>query len=119
MKAALFACTLPLFLAGAVEAMPLVPSAPAGLPIVQVQLRCDQNSCIDQRTGVYTASTCDYRGCRPSSGPVGRIGGYGQDYRYSRGRGYDDGYDRGRGYGYDDRRFRGPRQNSGSAYGRW
>lgn len=106
MKAALFTFALPLFAAGAAEAMPLAPSAPAGLPIVQVQLRCDQNSCIDQRTGVYTASTCDYRGCRPSSGPVGRIGGNGQDHRFSRGRGYgyDGGYDRPRGYGYQGRR---------------
>lgn len=104
MKAALFALTLPLLAVGAAEAMPLAAPTPATLPITQVQLRCDQNSCIDQRTGVYTASTCDYRGCRPSSGPVGRIGGYGQDYRYKRSHGYDDGYYRQRDYGYYGRR---------------
>lgn len=106
MKTALIAFALPLLMAGVAEAMPVAPSPSAGLPIGQVQLRCDQNSCIDQRTGTYTASTCDYRGCRPSSGPVGRIGPNGQDYRFSRGRGYgyDDGYYRPRGYGYPGRR---------------
>jgi hypothetical protein len=104
MKAALFAFALPLFAANSAGAMPLAPFAPTSPPITQVQMRCDVNSCIDQRTGVYTESTCDYRGCRPSSGPRGRIGGYGQDYRYSRGRDYDDGYYRRRDYGYYGRR---------------
>lgn len=43
--------------------------------ITQVQLQCTAASCIDPRTGVYTQSTCDRYGCRPISGPVGRIGG--------------------------------------------
>jgi len=110
MKAVLFAAALPLiFAASGSHAMPL-PAAPiAPLPIEQVQMRCDQNSCIDQRSGVYTESACDRRGCYPSSSPRGRVGGYGgyggygQDERPYRGRrGYDDdggGY-RGRG-GYD------------------
>jgi hypothetical protein len=77
--------------------MPALPvEAPSG--IVQVQLQCSPQSCIDPRTGIYTQSTCDRYGCRPSSGPVGRIGGpqpgYGGGYdddRPRRRRGWDDG----------------------------
>lgn len=98
-------------LTGSALAMPALPlQAPAG--IVQVQLKCSPQSCIDPRTGVYTQSTCDQFGCRPSSGPVGRVGGgqpgYGGGYggydddRPRRRRDWDDGgrrgYDRG---GYD------------------
>ncbi|MGX1787305.1 hypothetical protein ACWIGM_11225 [Bosea sp. NPDC055332] len=105
MKTALFALALPLFAASAAVAMPLAAPAPVASPIEQVQMRCDQNSCIDLRTGVYTKSGCDRRGCYPISGPRGQIGAYGQDYRYSRGRDYDDGYYRRRDYygrrGYD------------------
>jgi hypothetical protein len=103
MKAALFALALPLLAAGGAQAMPLAAPAPAGLPIEQVQMQCDYNRCIDVRTGVYTQSTCNRRGCFPLGGPRGQIGAYGEDNRYYRRRGYDDGY---YGGGY----YRGPRQ---------
>lgn len=65
--------------------------------IVEVQLQCTAASCIDPRTGVYTQSTCDRYGCRPISGPVGRIGG--SAYGAPPPRQWDDGgYGRG-GYG--------------------
>lgn len=108
----LAACTLA-GLTGAAFAMPALPlQAPAG--IVQVQLQCSPQSCIDPRTGVYTQSTCDRYGCRPSSGPVGRLGGpqpgYGGGYDDDRprrryggnpyaGQSYDGGYGGGRSYG--------------------
>ncbi|MEN5084815.1 hypothetical protein ABE438_20220 [Bosea sp. TWI1241] len=60
------------FPAGVPAGVPALPAAPSG--IVQVQMQCTPQSCIDPRTGVYTQSTCDARGCRPSSGPVGRLG---------------------------------------------
>lgn len=52
-----------------------VPAMQIGYGITEVQLQCTTASCIDPRTGVYTQSTCDRYGCRPSSGPVGRLGG--------------------------------------------
>lgn len=103
-------------LIGAALAMPAMPlQAPAS--IVQVQLQCSPQSCVDPRTGVYTQSTCDRYGCRPISGPVGRVGGpqrgYGGDYDDDRprrryggnpydgnpyaGQSYDGGYRGGRG----------------------
>jgi hypothetical protein len=112
MRALAIAALVALGPAGAALALPALPlEAPAG--IVQVQLQCTPASCIDPRTGVYTESTCDYRGCRPSSGPVGRLGGAQRGYGGGHGGGYDDdppprrrrdwddggrGYDRG-GYG--------------------
>jgi hypothetical protein len=94
MRAALFA--------GTAQAMPFPAPAPAGLPIEQVQMQCDYNRCIDVRTGVYTQSTCNRRGCFPLGGPRGQIGPYGEDNRYYRRRGY-----------YDDGYYRGPRQYRG------
>ncbi|MGL4497133.1 MAG: hypothetical protein ACRCUX_15080 [Beijerinckiaceae bacterium] len=35
-------------------------------------LRCDHNGCTDLRTGAITMSSCNYRGCYPTSGPVAR-----------------------------------------------
>jgi len=108
MRALALAACLFTGLTGAALAMPALPvEAPSG--IVQVQLQCSPQSCIDPRTGIYTQSTCDRYGCRQSSGPVGRIGGgqpgYGGGYdddRPRRRRDWDDGgrrgYDRG-GYG--------------------
>lgn len=62
-------------------------------------LRCTPSSCIDTRTGNYTESVCDYRGCRPGSGVVGRLGPGGYDSKYDprysdygRYRGYRSGY---------------------------
>lgn len=66
-------------------ASPLTPQR----GVTPVQLQCSPASCVDPRTGVYTQSTCDRYGCRPISGPVGRVGGPGPAYRG----GYDDGYD--------------------------
>lgn len=109
MRAALFAFALPLLAAGTAQAMPFQAPAPAGLPIEQVQMQCDYNRCIDVRTGVYTQSTCNRRGCFPLGGPRGQIGPYGEDNRYYRRRHYDDGY----GGGYGDGYYRGPRQYRG------
>jgi hypothetical protein len=36
-----------------------------------VQLVCNPSRCIDPRTGAFTQSVCDYRGCRPSGGVIG------------------------------------------------
>lgn len=80
-------------------AWPVAPSPPqAGA--TPIQLQCTTASCIDLRTGVYTQSTCDMYGCRPSSGPVGRLGGgpgYGYGYGYGPPRSpvYRGGYRRG------------------------
>lgn len=81
------------------NALPLA-QMPISSGITEVQLQCTAASCIDPRTGVYTQSTCDRYGCRPISGPVGRIGGGGgyggRDYG---GRGYGDSGDYRGGYG--------------------
>ena len=61
------------------------PAPAATAPIVRVQLVCDPSRCIDPRTGAYTQSGCDYRGCYPISGVVGYTNpGYGDDPRYWR-----------------------------------
>lgn len=95
-------------------AMPVMPS-PAGPAAMLIQLQCTPQSCIDPRTGVYTQSTCDRYGCRPSSGPVGRIGPGGGGYGYGPPPGpppgprYDRGYggrDYGGGGGFDCNRSR-------------
>lgn len=113
MRALALAACLATGLAGPALALPAAPLAAPG-PIVQVQLQCTPQSCIDPRTGVYTQSTCDRYGCRPIGGAVGRLGGPQRGYggydddppprrRYGgnpyAGQGYDDGYGGGRGYG--------------------
>ncbi len=61
------------------------PALAAQAPIVHVQLVCNPSRCIDPRTGAYTQSGCDYRGCYPTSGVVGYTNpggaGYGGGYR--------------------------------------
>lgn len=64
------------FWAAQANALPITAMQVAS-GITQVQLQCTAASCIDPRTGVYTQSTCDRYGCRPISGPVGRVGGGG------------------------------------------
>lgn len=54
-----------------------IPAIQTASSVTEVQLQCTAASCIDPRTGVYTQSTCDRYGCRPISGPVGRVGGGG------------------------------------------
>ena len=88
--------------AGSASALPRGAEINAPSNVVQVQMRCDASRCIDQRTGVYTQSTCDRYGCRPQGGPVGRVGGPGRGY----GGGYDD-RPRRRGWDDDDRSYRG------------
>lgn len=61
---------------GAASAAPV--SAPGHAPVsfdpVQsVQYVCDQFRCLNPRTGAYTQSGCNRRGCYPSSGIVGYI----------------------------------------------
>lgn len=54
------------------SAAPLAGTAPRPDNLVrQVQLECNNLRCLDPRTGAYTQSTCNARGCRPSSGIVG------------------------------------------------
>ncbi len=48
--------------------------------IVSVQLVCSNMNCHDPRTGYYTYSGCNYRGCYPTSGFIGRLPGYGDGY---------------------------------------
>ena len=61
---------------------------PTPRPLIEVQLRCDPSRCIDPRTGAYTQSGCDARGCYPISGIVGYTNpeslGYGSGYPYHR-----------------------------------
>lgn len=107
MRALALAACLFTGLSGAAFAMPAAPIEAPGA-IVQVQLQCSPQSCIDPRTGIYTQSTCDRYGCRPISGPVGRLGGpqpsYGGGYGGAQpyyGGGYDDDRPRRR-RGWDD-----------------
>ena len=61
---------------------------PTQRPLVEVQLRCDPSRCIDPRTGAYTQSGCNRRGCYPISGIVGYTDperlGYGSSDPYRR-----------------------------------
>ena len=71
--------------------------------IVPVQLVCDPRRCIDPRTGAYTQSGCNRRGCYPISGIVGyerSRGGAGRGYGRPRDYQEDDDYD------YEPRRRR-------------
>jgi hypothetical protein len=84
-----------LLLCGAFGGARAGPFGPALIPersmVIAVRLVCDPNRCIDPRTGAYTSSSCDYRGCRPSSGIVGYTnpgGSYGYGYGYGGGPGY-------------------------------
>lgn len=89
--------------AGAASALPRGLEIDAPSDLIQVQMRCDASRCIDQRTGVYSQSTCDRYGCRPLGGPVGRVGGSGRGYDGGPRGGYDGGYeDRPRRRGWDD-----------------
>ncbi|MGO4674807.1 hypothetical protein AB4Z40_18090 [Bosea sp. 2YAB26] len=102
-KATLSLGLLAAFAAGNAAAMPLPAPGETGLPLTLAQMRCNEFRCINPRSGVYTESTCDYRGCYPSSRPRGRLGPYGEDYRFGRRRlDDDDDYPRYRGY----RRYR-------------
>ena len=67
----------------------------------QIRFECNQNRCLDTRSGAYTASTCDWNGCRPSSGVVGYTDPRTspQHPRYE-GYGYRRGPEYRRGYGY-------------------
>ena len=49
-------------------------------------MRCTPNSCIDTQSGYCTQSHCDYNGCQPLGGVVGRLGpnGYDSAYAYDR-----------------------------------
>lgn len=102
-----FAVLVGLAMAMPASATPLSPlAAPAVQDLVsRVQWVCDANRCIDPRSGAYTESNCNRRGCWPSSGIRGYTnpgggGGYGNSYdggpgyarpRY-RGEGYGGGY---------------------------
>jgi hypothetical protein len=77
----------------------------SGSPLLsRVQWDCNQDGCFDQRTGAFTASGCDRRGCYPTSGVKGRMTERGPAYYDPRDvpqafRGYDrydddDGYRR-------------------------
>ncbi len=108
-------------LATAAHAMPMA-GIPSHTDIHRVQMVCTPQSCIDQRTGVYTRSTCNAYGCRQLGGPVGRLPGYGRGRAYGYGPGYGRAphYD-GRGYGgpaYGGRGYRGgpPGGQRGPAY---
>lgn len=94
--------------AGTASALPVAPlAATQDDPLVErVQLQCNAQRCLNPRTGAYTQSVCNRRGCRPSGGIVGYLGPQRGGYYRGRDR-YDDRYDRRR-YGYDrryDRRY--------------
>jgi hypothetical protein len=83
-----FAAAIICVAAGEVRAAPLSfgpdLTQPGGSPIVAAHLVCDPSRCIDPRTGAYTQSGCDARGCYPISGVVGytdpSTNGYGNGY---------------------------------------
>lgn len=70
--------------------MPM-PQVQAPKDIHSVQMQCTPSSCINQRTGVYTQSTCNAYGCRPIGRPVGRLPGYGRGPDYGGGPVYGNG----------------------------
>ncbi|RYE34615.1 MAG: hypothetical protein EOP23_03635 [Hyphomicrobiales bacterium] len=76
-------------LATGAQALP-ISQLPALQDAHRVQMLCTPNSCIDQRTGVYTQSTCNAYGCRPIGRPVARLPGYGGGPGYG-GQGYGGG----------------------------
>ncbi|WP_210485034.1 hypothetical protein [Microvirga antarctica] len=87
-----------------------IGSGPRSDLVTTVQFVCNTARCIDPRTGAYTKSRCDPRGCRQLGGVVGYEGqpqprrpGYG----YNR-PGYQPGYDERRNSqrGYGDRGYR-------------
>jgi hypothetical protein len=88
---------------------------PAAMPdvIVPVQMRCDARACFDPRTGAYTRSLCDSRGCRPVGGVVEYLGQATRGHGGPRGYGYETppayGYGSPHGYGYGYQRGYGPR----------
>lgn len=117
MRRLAFAAFVALGWTGAAAAMP-APPLDAPLSVSPVQMQCTPQSCVDQRTGVYTQSTCDRYGCRPIGGPVGRLGGPSRggsydndedDERPRRRRGYDDDSRR----SYDGGGYRGDRGGYG------
>lgn len=71
-----------------------VPNGHAAVPVqqdsavMQVQLRCNMDGCFDVRTGAFTESACNHRGCYPTSGVVGRMTPRGPAYRPGYGYGY-------------------------------
>jgi len=76
MRAAALSFGLVLTFSGTALALPTYTGSidlASGPAITQIQLRCDQSRCINPRTGVYSQSTCDWQGCRPLGGPVGRV----------------------------------------------
>ena len=102
--------------ASGAAALPVRP-APAGMSnaVVPVQMRCDARACFDPRTGAYTRSRCDHRGCRPVGGAVEYLGQapYGGGYARPRDYGYERppayGYGPPHGYGYGHPHGYGPR----------
>lgn len=92
---------------GVAEAAPFGPGLmPEGSMVIAVRMQCNASRCIDPRTGAYTQSSCNNRGCWPSSGIVGYTNPGGGGY------GGGPGYGGGRGYGY------GGRGNSGRGWQR-
>lgn len=77
-------------LATSAKALPMA-ELPPQQDILRVQMVCTPQSCIDQRTGVYTQSACNAYGCRPIGRPVGRLPGYGGGPSYGRDPGYGGG----------------------------
>ncbi|MBB4258771.1 hypothetical protein GGD64_002790 [Bradyrhizobium sp. CIR3A] len=49
--------------------------------VVQIQWTCNMDGCFDVRTGAFTESACNRRGCYPTSGVVGRMTPHGPAYR--------------------------------------
>jgi hypothetical protein len=81
--------------------------------VTPVRLICNPNRCIDPRTGAYTQSGCNYRGCYPIGGIVGYTtppggGGYRGPYYGGGYPGYGGGY--GGGYGPRYPGYGGPRR---------
>ena len=60
------------FAGGGAWAFPVSKALDAS-SLTRVQLVCDHLRCFDPATGFYGRSVCDYRGCRPLGGPVGRM----------------------------------------------
>ncbi len=56
--------------------------------VLRVQWTCNMDGCFDVRTGAFTESACNRRGCYPTSGVVGRMTPRGPAYRPGYGYGY-------------------------------
>lgn len=71
-----FGLGLAILLGGTVSSQAATAMVPlkAQSATLNVRMECTPSRCLDTRTGAYTQSSCDYRGCFPIGGIVGYVG---------------------------------------------